>query len=170
MFDIAGTDSHFRPADRGHKDVGFPRNVRKVFRLRVAYGDSRVPVKEKHGEWSTYQITAVDYDCFGACDLHLVMLQESRNLVLPLGGHKLSVHYCGSHSTSKTLLSFTVNIPSVNRRTASGYSRCSSRSIRWLNVSTVSSSRTGTGVWRIIGPVSTPLSTKWTVQPVTLAP
>src|SRR2546428_551175 len=77
MFDIAGTDSHFRPADRGHKDVGFPRNVRKVFRLRVAYGDSRVPVKEKHGEWSTYQITAVDYDCFGACDLHLVMLQES---------------------------------------------------------------------------------------------
>src|SRR5437879_8434923 len=105
-----------------------------------------------------------------ANSLLLQVFHPSRDFLLHLCGHEFTVHYCGSHSTSKTLLSFTVNLPSVNRRTASGYNRCSSLSILWLSVSTVSSSRTGTGVCRIIGPASTPLLATWTVHPVTLAP
>src|SRR5437879_12685665 len=76
----------------------------------------------------------------------LQVFHPSRDILLHLCGHEFSVHYCGSHSTSKTLLSFTVNLPSVNRRTASGYSRCSSLSILLLSVSSVSLFRTESGV------------------------
>lgn len=37
-------------------------------------------------------------------------------------------------------------------------------------VSSVSSSSTGTDAWMMIGPVSVPASTKWTVQPLNLTP
>src|SRR6185369_3213235 len=42
--------------------------------------------------------------------------------------------------------------------------------IRSVSVSSVSSSRTGTATWAMIGPVSTPLSTKKSVAPATFTP
>src|SRR5213594_1286163 len=48
--------------------------------------------------------------------------------------------------------------------------RCSSARMRASRVSTVSFSWTGTAACRMIGPVSTPSVTKWTVHPDTLTP
>ena len=60
--------------------------------------------------------------------------------------------------------------PAAISRIASGSSSCS---IAWIAASSSSRSRsagTGTGRWRMIGPESTPSSTKWTVTPVTRTP
>ena len=51
--------------------------------------------------------------------------------------------------------------------TTSGSSRCSTARIRWISVSL---GWTGTGSWRITGPVSRPSSTRWTVTPVVSTP
>ena len=52
--------------------------------------------------------------------------------------------------------------------TTAGSSRCSSARMRARSDSSSSSSSTGTAAWAMMGPVSTPRSTKWTVQPAIL--
>src|SRR5207245_985253 len=69
-----------------------------------------------------------------------------------------------------TLRPAIVSRPSAKRRMASGYRRCSSTRMRADKDSSVSSGCTGTLACRIIGPVSTPSSTKCTVAPATLTP
>src|SRR2546422_5317689 len=59
---------------------------------------------------------------------------------------------------------------SENNRTASGRKTCSCSRMRAERDSGVSSTRTGTALWRITGPPSTLSSTKWIVQPLTFAP
>ena len=60
--------------------------------------------------------------------------------------------------------------PAASSRTASGSSACSSgRSASWTPPGRVAPG-SSTAAWRMIGPVSTPSSTKWTVTPKTFTP
>src|SRR6185312_4870321 len=62
----------------------------------------------------------------------------------------------------------TPRVASASKTSTS--SRRSTTLIRSCRVASSSSSRTGTGCWARIGPVSVPASTRCTVQPVTLTP
>ena len=76
----------------------------------------------------------------------------------------------GAPPRMRTLRSSITTRRSAMARTTAGSSRCSSARMRARSDSSSSSSCTGTAAWAMIGPVSTPPSTKWTVQPVIFTP
>src|SRR5690606_5512120 len=104
--------------------------------------------------------------------LHPGRVQSGRQL----GESGLVVHtdQCPPDGTAThgivTFLPVMVQPSRTSRPTYVTSWRRSASLMRSVSDSTVSSSRTGTATWAMIGPVSTPASTKCSVAPVILTP